>query len=54
VDPLATIGNAAAVGAFAGATLALLFGRDDEAPEWAIRGSVCGGAIGVALVIWNL
>jgi hypothetical protein len=51
MDPLSTIGNAAAVGAFLGAAFALLLGREQEAPNWAIKGSVYGGTSGIVLAI---
>jgi hypothetical protein len=53
VDVLGTVGNAAAVGAFVGASLALLLDREADAPAWAIRGSVYGGLGGVIVVIWS-
>lgn len=54
-SPAATgIATCTALGAFAGASLAMLTGRDEELERDAARGSVWGGLAGIALELTTL
>lgn len=46
MDPVGTIVQGAALGAFLGALLAVLTRREDRVSWWAANGSALGGVIG--------
>ena len=51
MDPIGTIANAAAFGAFLGAGLAFAARRRDEVTNWAAQGTVAGGLMGLCRVV---